>query len=205
MLNLSNIFLILQVSVKVCSKETMAEISSVHYDLYAGVVHSGFSMDSGHYYTYASDSPNNWYKFNDSIVTTSQSEELHNLAPPNTPYILFYQMSAQVSEENADSSLMAAAAPNGLIKIEEPAALKLNDLPQELQEYITLDNRAFQEELQTRNLKNAKEQNANKTNSGVGGGNSKDDYDDEEEEPPSSGGGSCGENALNLDVNRFVF
>lgn len=59
------------------------------YELYAGVVHCGSSVDSGHYYTYAKDGQD-WYKFNDSSVTKSSTAELHNLHPPETPYILFY-------------------------------------------------------------------------------------------------------------------
>lgn len=59
------------------------------YKLYAAVVHCGSSVDSGHYYTYAKDSEE-WYKFNDCAVIQSSEEELCNLRPPETPYILFY-------------------------------------------------------------------------------------------------------------------
>lgn len=38
------------------------------YQLYAAVVHSGVSMESGHYFTYASDHCG-WYKFDDSYVS----------------------------------------------------------------------------------------------------------------------------------------
>lgn len=59
------------------------------YNLYAAVVHCGSSVDSGHYYTYAKDGED-WYKFNDCAVIQSSEEELCNLRPPETPYILFY-------------------------------------------------------------------------------------------------------------------
>lgn len=59
------------------------------YNLYAAVVHCGSSVDSGHYYTYAKDG-DEWYKFNDCAVIQSSEEELCNLRPPETPYILFY-------------------------------------------------------------------------------------------------------------------
>lgn len=65
------------------------KLNGLNYELYATVVHCGSSVDSGHYYTYAKDG-SNWYKFNDNFVTKSSTSELHNLNPPETPYILFY-------------------------------------------------------------------------------------------------------------------
>ncbi|KAH0743084.1 hypothetical protein KY290_031077 [Solanum tuberosum] len=38
------------------------------YDLYAVIVHSGFSISSGHYYSFIRCNPNEWYKFNDEQV-----------------------------------------------------------------------------------------------------------------------------------------
>lgn len=73
---------------------------SIKYRLYAAVVHSGISMDSGHYYTYAADQPDSWYKFNDSYVTKSSIDDLQNLTPPNTPYILFYQMCNKTNDDD---------------------------------------------------------------------------------------------------------
>ena len=49
----------------------------VKYRLYAAVVHSGVSLDSGHYYTFAREKDETWYKFNDSFVSTSSLHELH--------------------------------------------------------------------------------------------------------------------------------
>lgn len=49
---------------------------NVEYMLYAAVIHSGTSLDSGHYYTIAREADNKWFKFNDSFVTKSSLEEL---------------------------------------------------------------------------------------------------------------------------------
>lgn len=49
---------------------------NVEYMLYAAVIHSGTSLDSGHYYTIAREAENKWFKFNDSFVTKSSLEEL---------------------------------------------------------------------------------------------------------------------------------
>lgn len=49
---------------------------NVEYKLYAAVIHSGTSLDSGHYFTIAREGENKWFKFNDSFVTKSSLEEL---------------------------------------------------------------------------------------------------------------------------------
>ncbi|XP_037815740.1 ubiquitin carboxyl-terminal hydrolase 35 [Lucilia sericata] len=184
-----------KVSLKVCSSENLEEIATVHYDLYAGVVHSGFSMDSGHYYTYAADASNKWYKFNDSIVTPSKTEELHNLTPPNTPYILFYQMEAR-SNETPETS-----ASTKVIKVDVPTPLTLEELPRELRDMVTHDNYAFSEELKMRRYKNASSLNANAMKTKDQRRDSFED-DDDEQPPPASG---CGGNAMNINMNRFVY
>lgn len=196
---------------KICCPKTLDEVATVHYDLYAGVVHSGFSMDSGHYYTYASDSMNNWFKFNDDIVTPSKTEELHNLAPPNTLYILFYQMSGRSNElpETALASLSSTMAK--IIKIEVPAPLALDELPTALRELVLHDNYAFREELRLRRHKNANTMNSMQTEDDDGGNSSSNSthrgcdhyFDEDEDEPPPVGGG-CGSNMLNMNTSRFI-
>lgn len=52
------------------------ETRVVNYQLYAAVVHSGISLDSGHYYTFSREKGQVWYKFNDSYVTTSSLHDL---------------------------------------------------------------------------------------------------------------------------------
>jgi ubiquitin carboxyl-terminal hydrolase 35/38 len=49
---------------------------NVDYKLYAAVIHSGNSLDNGHYYTIARENDTDWFKFNDSYVTKSSLEEL---------------------------------------------------------------------------------------------------------------------------------
>ena len=72
----------------------VSDSSPETYRLYAAVVHSGYSMDYGHYFTYACDSKQQWYRFNDSYVSScTTSQEFKRLEPPDTPYILFYEKS----------------------------------------------------------------------------------------------------------------
>ncbi|KAH0720394.1 hypothetical protein KY285_005197 [Solanum tuberosum] len=56
------------------------------YDLYAVIVHLGFSISSGHYYSFIRCNPNEWYKFNDEHVHWVHED--HVLA--EQAYILFY-------------------------------------------------------------------------------------------------------------------
>lgn len=182
------------VSLRVCSPETLTEVASVHYDLYAGIVHSGCSMDSGHYYTYASDDNNKWYKFNDDIVTQCKIGDLNNLTPPNTPYILFYQMAGRETP----------TAPSTLVKIDSPPVLRLEELSPELRNYVDHDNCVFSKEMKIRRAKIVQSQTAAALVSqriyrrGPDSGD-----DDEDEQPPPASG--CGDSALNINVNRFVF
>lgn len=185
------------VSIKVYSPDTLTETSSVHYNLYASVVHSGVSMDSGHYYTYASERPDAWFKFNDNVVTTCSISELHNLEPPNTPYILFYQMKSKTCE-NSNSSPSEASSSNQLIRVDMSDFPNLEELPPHLREFVNKDNLAFKEELRIRKLNISAASRSASTvskNNRNGGGDNRDNDD----EPPSA----CGGNALNY-VNRFI-
>ncbi|KAL7307934.1 hypothetical protein TKK_0000027 [Trichogramma kaykai] len=78
----------------------------VSYKLYAAVVHSGYSMDYGHYFTYACDADSQWYKFNDSYVSETTFEDFKRLEPPDTPYILFYKKCTDAREQE-DVELMS--------------------------------------------------------------------------------------------------
>ncbi|XP_026841356.1 ubiquitin carboxyl-terminal hydrolase 38 [Drosophila persimilis] len=172
--------------VKICSTDSLQEQSAVYYEMYAGVVHSGYHMDSGHYFTFAADQSRNWYKFNDSIVTSSQSEELHNLTSPNTPYILFYKMCGRSHESE-------------MVSVPQVPPLTLEELPSPLRDYVKKDNRAYSEEVRSQRF-----QGSNGTNGH--GFLTRNDYDGDDEDdraPPPSGG--CGGNDLGMNVNRFVY
>lgn len=167
----------------------------LHYRLYAAVVHSGVSMETGHYFTYGTDHTN-WYKFDDNYVVKSTISELHNLQPPHTPYILFYQMiqSPIVSVPRPSTSATSAAHNeilslqqrsngtngnnNGVLILHDYPALE--DLPPLLREYVNRDNVTYCEE--TRSAQIA---------SSVWSRNRKNDFfdSDDNDEPPNSCGG----------------
>ena len=100
------------------------------YKLYAIVVHSGYSSDGGHYFTYAkvpkkpgmadsSDCVDDlWYIFNDSKVTYSNFETFLSHSkkfPVDTAYVLFYQkINSRVSTNSELSQSVKAPLRNDL-------------------------------------------------------------------------------------------
>lgn len=66
-----------EISVNVRTSLEATGVRPVNYRLYAAVVHSGVSLDSGHYYTFAREDNETWFKFNDNFVSTSTLRELH--------------------------------------------------------------------------------------------------------------------------------
>ncbi|KAI3675080.1 hypothetical protein L1987_84664 [Smallanthus sonchifolius] len=61
------------------------------YKLFATIVHSGCSPDSGHYYAFIKDAIGRWYCCNDSYVSVSSLEEVFS----EKVYILFFSRTKQ--------------------------------------------------------------------------------------------------------------
>lgn len=85
---------------------TCINLENEEYELYAAVVHCGSSLDSGHYYTFARDD-DDWFKFNDCVVIRTTHQELFNLKPPETPYILFYRKLNLLEPESLQKSALS--------------------------------------------------------------------------------------------------
>ncbi|KAJ0102371.1 hypothetical protein Patl1_05051 [Pistacia atlantica] len=64
------------------------------YKLFGTIVHSGFSLDSGHYYAYIKDAMGRWYCCNDSSVSLSTLQEVLS----EKVYILFFSRANQRPE-----------------------------------------------------------------------------------------------------------
>ncbi|XP_041641839.1 ubiquitin carboxyl-terminal hydrolase 42-like [Cheilinus undulatus] len=75
------------------------------YELYAVLVHSGFSCDSGHYYCYIKASNNQWYRMNDSAVSVRDIKSVLN----KQAYVLFYVKSTDV-KKNGDYGLSSSSS-----------------------------------------------------------------------------------------------
>lgn len=173
--------------------------SVVRYSLYAAVVHAGTSMDSGHYYTYAQDKPDCWYKFNDNFVTKVSVDELHTLASPNTPYILFYQLVPTGSSINSSSlDLDDDMEPSDSMEtaITDCLLPELDDLPLHLREIVHVDNQSYNEEILSESRKKIQQQTLG-TNKFVLHRN----HDSDKDDPPPS---SCGGSSVDYS-NRFIY
>ncbi|KAK9674266.1 hypothetical protein RND81_12G222100 [Saponaria officinalis] len=72
------------------------------YSLFATIVHSGYSPESGHYYAYIKDAVGRWYCCNDAYVTLSTLQEVLM----EKAYILFFTRTSQrpVSADTATVS-----------------------------------------------------------------------------------------------------
>lgn len=63
-----------------------AFIPNSRYELYGVLIHEGFSLNSGHYYSYVKNN-NRWFLMNDSMVESTKE----SIALNQKPYILFYK------------------------------------------------------------------------------------------------------------------
>lgn len=91
------------------------------YILYAVVIHSGLTLDGGHYYTLARSSHidakdvlnGTWYMFNDSQVTHTDFQSLIELSkkyPTDTPYLLWYRRAVDAVSVNINDKPIVLAA-----------------------------------------------------------------------------------------------
>lgn len=180
-----------EISVKV--RVSQNGTRTVNYRLYAAVVHSGISLDSGHYYTFAREKEDIWYKFNDSFVSSSTLQDLHrygevdctisfyynfyffnSLTTPNTPYILFYR---RISTASATASSAQACSIDQLVPDDDKLPM-MNDLPPIVRSFIQEDNATYKRESKKFNFQ------FNKPLSTVNDG-----WNDDDQPPPSSCGG----------------
>ncbi|CAK1554118.1 unnamed protein product [Leptosia nina] len=99
------------------------------YVLFAAVIHEGQTLDSGHYYTVAKDN-DQWYKYDDDVVTLSDDMELGRLPRDSTPYILFYRRS----------------------DVEESSAPTFDNLPPSTQEKILSHNKNYVESVRQKHI-----------------------------------------------------
>ncbi|XP_033328302.1 ubiquitin carboxyl-terminal hydrolase 35 isoform X2 [Megalopta genalis] len=145
------------------------------YQLYAAVVHSGYSMDYGHYFTYARDSKQNWYKFNDSYVSQTTFNDFKDLRPPDTPYILFYEKTVPF---------------DGVYDEDKP---ELTTLSKALQSLVANDSTAYIKELRHQAEKS---QHGRQSSVLL----RRNENSDDENPPPSSCRG-----AVNMPASRFLY
>lgn len=180
--------------------------SVVRYSLYAAVVHAGTSMDSGHYYTYAQDKPDCWYKFNDNFVTKVSEDELHAfingtcMSKVNTPYILFYQLipttEGGINSNSLDLDDEMESSVNLGTAVTDCQLPQLEDLPLHLREIVHGDNQSYNDEIRSENRKKI-HQRAVGTNKFMLPRN----HDSDKDDPPPS---SCGGSSVDYS-NRFIY
>ena len=97
--------------------DQLDRLEDEHYDLYGVCVHSGYSTNSGHYFSYCKGEDQRWYECNDSLIgQASENEALSQEA-----YLLFYQK--RLSKENRS---LSQASTNNSTPIETPTIIEAN-------------------------------------------------------------------------------
>ena len=77
------------------SKDTKDMAEDQIYDLYGVVIHSGYSTNSGHYYSYCKTQSGKWFECDDSCISASSERVALN----QEAYLLFYQKRITINEE----------------------------------------------------------------------------------------------------------
>lgn len=54
-----------------CDQKDLKSVPDEIYDLYGVVIHSGYSTNSGHYYSYCKTQQDKWYECDDSCISES--------------------------------------------------------------------------------------------------------------------------------------
>lgn len=133
--------------------------------MYAIVVHSGYSSDGGHYYTYAREPKSEleqencepeediWFEFNDSKVSFSNFDSFRSMFrrfPRDTAYQLFYRKVS--SNENQSESIA---------EVNQSRLWKKRPLRADLKMAVEKDNLKFLREKERLNSKSDVSTNAN--------------------------------------------
>lgn len=159
----------------------------IKYKLYAVIVHCGMNIDSGHYYTFAINSSDEWYKFNDSHISRSSFSDIKNLSSLNTPYILFYECvnKEKITDTDianqTDLETVTQLTTNEISRKRKAEPPRWDDLPPKLQEFVNRDNRTYADQFRSRFL-NGNEMVKNYYN--------KHRKSDNDQDPPNSCGGN---------------
>lgn len=159
------------------------------YKLYAVIVHCGMNIDSGHYYTYAVNTADEWFKFNDSHISRSSFSDIKNLSTLNTPYILFYEIvhkekitdDAAVNQTDFGTENVTHLAANDICRKRKAEQPRWDDLPPKLQEFVKRDNITYTDQFRSKYL-NGNEMVKNYYN--------KHRKSDNDQDPPSPCGGN---------------
>lgn len=115
---------------------------SFDYDLTGFVVHSGSGANGGHYFSYKKFQ-NVWFKFNDTVVTTVQKEEIDNILQHNiggTAYVLHYRLCAQQkpSAPSMADSLLSRSTIDGDAR-EQELSRQISTIQSHLATLLQLD------------------------------------------------------------------
>ena len=120
------------------------------YVLYAVVIHSGLTLDGGHYYTFARNSKctsgDQWFMFNDSQVSATDFHTLVDLSkkyPTDTPYLLWYRRLVDENKTELSPSILPPLRPDLKEQVDRDNLKFMQEREQDLwrQRHVSTDYR----------------------------------------------------------------
>ncbi|PHT96675.1 hypothetical protein BC332_34400 [Capsicum chinense] len=83
----------------------------IKYDLYAVIVHVGSTSSSGHYYCFICAEPNEWYKFDDSMIVDNELKKTVQTSTPGPPSAINSSKENNASQDVGVIKRMATLLP----------------------------------------------------------------------------------------------
>ncbi|XP_053906512.1 ubiquitin carboxyl-terminal hydrolase 36-like [Cuculus canorus] len=112
----------------------------MNYELYAVLVHSGYSCHSGHYYCYVKASDGQWYKMNDAVVSVTTINVVLN----QQAYVLFYLRTRSTSKRVEGPKAKAVSiAPSQPVVAQKPEAQPAKKLSGQEEVEVSVSHRTF--------------------------------------------------------------
>lgn len=102
------------------------------YQLYAVLIHVGYTCRSGHYYSFIKAPNDMWYEANDSSISQASFQRVIN---NSSAYILFYKKSVNIKHIESPTSTAETSVPEDVTAFQVSQELEVRDIPRKIFTY----------------------------------------------------------------------